>query len=213
MRTGHLRQHAGERASGDSGVTLSELLVIMTLMGVLLAATYTLTNALSGWTNRVDARVRASDDARVLMDRMTRELRQAVEVKDGDGAFTQALPRQCAFYSDIDRDGSPEIVSYRVAGNVLYRGVAEPSRAVPPYTPYGTAVEAVLVRSIDALWTGSAFTYYDRSDPPVQVSSGTPEDISAVSLRLVNSVTVGGVTGVADRSTWVKVRSVENAIE
>jgi hypothetical protein len=34
-----------------------------------------------------------------------------------------------------------------------------------------------------------------------------------VSLRLVNSVTVGGVTGVADRSTWVKVRSVKNAID
>jgi prepilin-type N-terminal cleavage/methylation domain-containing protein len=213
MRTRHLARHAGGRSGDDSGVTLGELLVVMTLMGVVLAAAYTLTNALSGWTNRVDARVRASDEARLLMDRMTRELRQAVEVTDGGGAFTQALPRQCAFYSDIDRDGSPEIVSYRVAGNVLYRGVAEPSRVVPPYTPYGTTVESVLVRSIDALWTGSAFTYYDRSDPPVQVSSGTPEDISAVSLRLVNSVTVGGVKGVADRSTWVKVRSVKNAID
>ena len=202
------------RASrSDDGVTLAELLVVMTLLVLVVSSSYLLMNTVSGWIDTVDARSRATDQARVMIDRITRELRQAVEITEGGGAFSDAQPRRCAFYSDVDHDGAPELVTYRVQSKYLYRSVAEPSKTVPPYAPYGAAVETLVMSSVDSSWNGNVFTYYDRSDPPAEVSPGHEEDVSAVSLRLVNYATVGKKTEFVDLSTWVKVRSIKNSIE
>lgn len=199
--------------SRDEGFTLSEMLVITALTSILLGASFLLLNAVTTMADEVQARTIAEDESRHLMDGLTRELRQAYEIEAGAGAFVDAQPRRCAFYSDVDRDGVPELVEYRVTGTTLYRSERSADTSLPPYTWGTPAHESIVVTSLDGGWNGNVFTYWDNSDPPGEVPSGQEERVSAVELRLVNSATVNKRTALVDLSTWVKVRAVHNTID
>jgi hypothetical protein len=161
----------------------------------------------------VQARTLAADEGRAVMDRITREFRQAYEIEDNQGAFEDARPRECVFYTDVNRDGIPEKVWYRVQAGRLYRSQATATTALPPYTFGAFGSQEVLAESLDGSWTGNVFTYYDGDDPPDEVPSGQADRISAVSLRLVTGATVNKKTAFVDLSTWVKIRAVHNTID
>lgn len=198
--------------SGDAGFTLTELLVVTMLMGMVLGLVFMVLGAVNSMADGLEARTIATDENRMVMDRVTRELRQAQEIVEGDGVFLRAQPRQCAFYADVDHDGVPELIEYRVQGNTLYRSETASVDSVPPYT-YGTPTSDVVITSIDGGWSGNVFTYFDNQQPAQEVSSGHPEDISAVELRLINTKTVNRKSAFVDLSTWVKIRSVHNTID
>ena len=148
------------------------------------------------------------------MDQITRDLRQSVELTDKGGTFLVAQPRPMEFYSAIDHDGAPELVTYRVQAPSLLRSVFEPTTQVAPYTYGSIAFSSVtVVKSLDGNWNGNIFTYYDRQDPPQEVPPGHKEDVSAVALRLINGATLNKKTAFVDLSTWVKIRSVHNSID
>lgn len=197
----------------ESGYTLTEMMVVLALLGVVLAAAFMMLQSITGMVDRVEARTIASEDGRMIMDRVTREIRQAYEIEDNQGAFVDAQPRNCTFYTDLNRDGIPEMVTYRVQGKRLYRSEATATSSLPPYQFGAPQPEELLIASLDGGFTGQVFTYYDSQDPPNEVSSGHPEAVSAVSVRLVNAATVNRKTAVVDLSTWVKVRSVHNTID
>lgn len=198
----------------DAGVTLIELLTVVSLLSVVVAAAYMLFGSASAMSDQLEARAAAMEENRKGMYSITRELRQAVEITDAGGAFQAAQPRQCEFYTDVDDDGAPELVKYRVHQGQLLRSVFEPTTQVAPYTFGATgSAEQAIISSIDGSWNGNIFTYYDRSDPPAEVNNGHKEDASAVSLRLINYATVNHKTAFVDLSTWVKIRSIHNSID
>jgi prepilin-type N-terminal cleavage/methylation domain-containing protein len=202
----------------DEGVTLPELLIVISLLTVVIFTAYLLFDALNGMTDRVEARVRASDEVRLTMDRITREIRQAQEISNGAGAFPAGCmnPRDISFYSDVDHDGAPEVVRYRVVGTALKRTVAQPTNQVPPYTPYLTASQETTVTNLlDATLaaSGAIFEYYDRQDPPQPVTGGQVHRVSAVRVHVIGGAVVNRRSAYCDMETWVKVRSVNNAID
>jgi prepilin-type N-terminal cleavage/methylation domain-containing protein len=201
------------RLTRDEGFSVSEMMVVSLLLGIVLAASYLLMSAATGMADQIQARTIAADEGRAVMDRITREVRQAYEIEDNKGAFVDAQPRQCTFYTDADRDGRPEMVRYRVVGQVLYRSQASATSALPPYTFGPFSAEEVIVSSLSGGFNGNVFEYYDSADPPRVVPSGKPADVSAVRLRLVTSATVNKKTAFVDLSTWVKVRAVHNTID
>lgn len=198
--------------ASDSGTTLTELLVVTMLMGMVLGLVFMILGAVNTAADTLEARTIAIEENRMVMDRITRELRQAQEISEGDGVFLRAQPRQCAFYADVDHNGVPELIEYRVVGKVLYRSETSSTVAVPPYA-YGSPRSDVIITSMNGGWNGNVFDYFDSQEPAQQVSPGHSEDISAVQLRLVNSKTVNKKTAFVDLSTWVKVRSVHNTID
>jgi prepilin-type N-terminal cleavage/methylation domain-containing protein len=215
-----VRGTAATWAARDEGVTLTELVIVMSLLTVVVFAAYMLFDAVSGMTDRVEARSRAADEARLALDRITRELRQAQAISTEEpGAFAAAGmgPRDIQFYSDVDHDEAPELVRYRVVGTALKRSVAQPTNNVPPYTPFLTAsAETTTASLLDAALassTGVIFSYYDGADPPQPVGSGLVQDISAVQVHLIDGARVGAITAYVDVETWVKVRAVNNEIE
>lgn len=198
--------------ASDAGFTLTELLVVTMLMGMVLGLVFMVLGAVNAMADGLEARTIATDENRMVMDRVTRELRQAQEIVEGDGVFLRAQPRQCAFYADVDHDGVPELIEYRVTGHTLYRSETSSTVAVPPYT-YGSPRSDVVITSVNGAWSGNVFTYYDNQEPAQEVSSEHPEDVSAVELRLINAKTVNKKTAFVDLSTWVKIRSVYNTID
>jgi type II secretory pathway component PulJ len=201
------------RIHRDEGYSVSEMMVVAILMSLVIIASYTLMTAATGMADSVQARTLAADEGRAVMDQITREFRQAYEIVDNEGAFEDARPRECVFYTDVNRDGIPEKIWYRVQGGMLYRSQATATTALPPYTFGAFGPEEVLAESLDGTWTGNVFTYYDGQDPPDEVPSGQADRISAVSLRLVTGATVNKKTAFVDLSTWVKIRAVHNTID
>lgn len=201
------------RISRDEGYSVSEMMIVAVLMAIVIVASYTLMGAATGMADAVQARTLAADEGRAVMDRITREFRQAYEIEDNEGAFEDARPRECVFYTDVNRDGIPEKVWYRVQSGTLYRAQASATTVLPPYTFGAFGPAEVLVESLDGSFTGNVFTYYDGDDPPDEVPSGQAERVSAVKLRLVNGATVNKKTAFVDLSTWVKIRAVHNTID
>ncbi len=206
-------EHIRIQLVDDEGFTLTELLVVSVLMLVVLAMTFMVLQATTAMSSTIEARSIASGESRLLIDRMTREFRQAVEIDEGEGVFDEALPRRCSFFTDLNHDGVPERVTYTVRGRAMYRAEADATTAVPPYQFGSDRAETIVIQSFKGGWNGNVFTYYTNENPPQEVHNGHPEDASAVKVWLVNSATSGAKTSYVDSSTWVKIRSVHNTID
>jgi prepilin-type N-terminal cleavage/methylation domain-containing protein len=109
----------------QEGVTLTELLIVISLLSVVVIAAYLLFDAVSGMADLVEAKSRATDQTKLAMERIIRELRQAQEIQDGGGAFAvNLLPGDMSFYANVDRSSeAPELVRYRQNGVRLLRSV------------------------------------------------------------------------------------------
>jgi type IV pilus assembly protein PilW len=121
---------------GDSrGLTLAELLVTLAVLGLLLAAVGTMLLAGQRAWALGAARVEAQQSARVALERMATELREAGYDPAGAGlaAIVLAEPERVTFQRDLDADGvldaTRERVTYLLRGTVLRRdagGGAQP---------------------------------------------------------------------------------------
>jgi Tfp pilus assembly protein PilW len=197
----------------DEGTTLTELLIVTMLMGMVLRLAYLMMGAVTKMADGMQARTVATDDGRQALDRMTRELRQAMEVTEGQGVFTVMGARQCTFYADVNQDGRPERITYRVSTNNLLRAETHTTNAIPPYTFSTTPTTEVVMSTVDPTWTGALFVYYSNADPPAVVASPNYANVSAVAVKLINSVTVNRSTYSVTQETWIKIRSVHNTID
>lgn len=211
IRSMHDRADRVRGVSSDAGVTLIELLVVVSLLSVVMATAYLLQGSASMMSDQIEARATAYDESRKAVDRITRELRQAVEITDQGGAVERAQPPHIEFYSDVNNDGAPELVEYDGQTGSLVRSVFDPTTVVPPFTFHSSASTSSVV--IESLGSDDIFTYYDRADPPHLIVPGHEEDVSAVSLHLINSATVNGSTASVDVATWVKIRSILNSVD
>ncbi len=201
------------RLRSDDGYTLAEVLVVAVLVPVVLGIAFMLWQMVNGIVEQTEATDIANTRGRIAMDRIGRELRQAQEVVQGDGAFAAAQPRLCIFYADVDGDGIPERITYRVVGQELRRTQAHATNAVPPYTWGSDAPEQVVLPSLKGGWTGNVFDYFDTEDPPQAVPPGQSKDVSAVSVHLISAGAAGHTQSFVDFSTWIRIRAVNNGID
>lgn len=195
---------------GDNGTSLPELLVVSALMVIVLGTIYMVFGATVAIADQAQARAEAADDSRLGVDRITRELRQAQEMTEGQGVFTVFQDRQCTFYCDVTRDGRPERIRYYVSNNAVYRTQANPTTQFPPYAYSAESAPIRLIKKLKPDWTGAIFQYYTNDSPPVRITAGSGADISAVKVLMINQATSGKRTVNVTADTWVKIRSVRN---
>lgn len=194
----------------EAGVTLTEMLVVMVLLGSVLAVAYMTMDLSRTMADTTQARAMASDQARSAIDGMTRELRQAREIVENGGGFVTAAERDCVFYADINHDSVPERIRYYVSGQRVYRVSASALTSAPPYTFGAYSAAVALPGALKSGWTGAVFTYWNGEDPPT--APAAIADISAVEIHLMGSASSGDRTADVDLTTSVKVRSVHNEL-
>jgi prepilin-type N-terminal cleavage/methylation domain-containing protein len=194
----------------DWGFTLIELLLSALILPIVLSAGYLVFTTMSGSYSSISAQSEATSEAQRAMDTMVREIRQAREIADGAGAFKSTEERRCSFYADLDRDGTPERITYYVDGTDLYRALAKPTIPAYPYDYVDGPAQRVVNLS-----TSSAvvFTYYDKSNPIQKViGSPNPSTVVAVGIDLSASrAAQNGQVSVGFR-TRVKVRALFNSL-
>ena len=152
----------------EAGFSLVELLVSLGLLGLLMAAT--LTVLLAGQESYAlgAARVEAQQSARIALERMVKELREAGYDPTGAGlaAVLVAEPAQVAFQRDLNGNGvvdpTRERVTYLLRGSILRREAGAGAQPV---------IEGV--RSL-------ALTYFDRTG----AQTTEPARVTSIRIRL-----------------------------
>lgn len=157
-----------QRRDGSTGFALAELLVVLAVAGLILLA---LTGLLQqGGQAYLDgtARLEAQQDARVALERLGRELREAGIDPQGTGFPPLVNPTATGFtiQNDLNGDGviagNRERITYSLTGRTLRRnagGGAQP-----------------LIDDVEAL----TFTYLDADGRPTRV----PGEIRSVLIAL-----------------------------
>jgi prepilin-type N-terminal cleavage/methylation domain-containing protein len=195
------------RRSLDDGFTLTELVVVMFILGVVLAVVQTTMVMTSRTVSDNNLRVSQTEQARAAMDAMSRSLRTAVLPAQLGGtcsacnvaAFVQATSTSVQFYADVDNDQNlvgPSRVTYVVTASGDLTETVQPPDAHAPdnrsYTycapgPGCPVVSRVLARNVQA--TSPVFAYYDRTGAALAVVPLTAAELAAVdSVDLVLTV-------------------------
>jgi prepilin-type N-terminal cleavage/methylation domain-containing protein len=168
---------AGQQARRDAGLTLPELLIAMSLTGVLLAALASLFIGATKTTHGTQNRLEEVNDGRVAISIMGRAMRTAIlpnqlfDVSSTDtSAFISATPTSLRFYANIDNPANsvgPTKVTYGVAAGVLTQITQTPNPFVPANPVYvycapgaGCPTKTkILARGV--LTSSPIFRYYD----------------------------------------------------
>jgi hypothetical protein len=201
------------RLTDDTGMSLTELLVVCTLMGIVLGSIFMAFGATQAIADTAAARTAASDESQQFFDRISRELRQAQENGEGTGVCAIAEPRRVVFYVDLDQNGRPERVTYKMSGTSLMRSEASPTNAFPPYTYGPESAARTVIKKVRPDWMGEVFQYYTSANPPVKLNNTQLPSIASLRINVVNQVRSGSRTVNLDASTWIKIRSVYNAVD
>lgn len=216
------------RLRDDTGMSLTELLVVTVLMGVILATSYMLLNTATVMADQSEARAIAADEAQQTIERMTREIKQAQEVKDGKGALCSTQPDSIQLYMDENMDGSPEKIRYYRSGTTIFRQLAPVTSALPlTHGAYGTP--EVVLEDLSPT-QGNVFCYHSTApDTAVTCANGSkhgyevvpnstdpensPPVVSMVGIDLRNQHSTGQQTATVVTSVIVRIRAVENVVK
>ena len=226
-----LRQHAASDPH-DEAFTLVELLISVVILGFVLSIVFLMLTSVSTMADRLNANAAATDEARHAVDVMTRELRMA-QVPDppSDGSAAPAAmqnslylgnvqDQRLSFWSDVDRDGRAELVTYKMSGLSLVRTVTD----LVSETTLGTeGPEQVLVKNFPASVraTDPIFRYWDENGNRLTTGGGTnsvdPSTQTVVAVELdVTAASNGnyssGALLTASIDNLVRLRSAKTSL-
>ncbi len=211
---------------GDAGLSLTELLVTMMIMGILVAATAALYISSLKTSTGTKSRLEEISDGRIAFSAMSRSLRTAIlpsQLYDASSsetaAFIEAGPLSMRFYANLDNPNNvigPSRVTYTVtAARELIETKQLPNQPVVNNkyiycdpTVVGCSVQRkVLARGVDP--TETIFRYYDDLGTQLSSSVLTQDEMENIdSLDLSLTVRQPGSGG--DGSTYVSRVALPN---
>lgn len=196
----------------DRGLTLTELLVVVSLMSIVIGVAYFVLHAVTNMADGNIARAAASDQAQLFVDRAGRELRQAMEAEEGQGAFVEISPRKIVFYSDVTNDTIPERITYFVENGSVYRTQATTSDTITPFKNFsGESAKVKLVDTVDPAWSDPIFTYWDETNTAV-TNSAYKAAVARVDVVMRAQAKSGQRESVSHQTITARLRSVHNVV-
>lgn len=204
-------------ARDDRGITLTETLVTMLVLGFVLAAVMSLFTSSLRTASATNKRLEEIADGKIAVSVMTRSLRTAIlpsqlydTASTDTAAFIKAKPDEISFFANlenIDNTVGPSKVTYLVdAGGVLRESVQPPLPRAAGVTRFtycdpnlaSCAVKRrILARNVD-LTQGSIFAYYNAMSVKL-VGDPLPladlESVDSVDVTLTVRVAGSGGNG------------------
>jgi prepilin-type N-terminal cleavage/methylation domain-containing protein len=217
------RHGAGRSALRDDGLSLVEVLVAMGLFGVLGTLLLGLALSTSQVTEDTRSLANVTEQSRLAMERMTRELRQAEEIQAVQ--FTGGQPTGVTFWTDFNGNGAkdlnaadPEVVTYRWnAGSselTLTANDASGTATTRPVLAADVTSFVIGLRSSKWQYDSSAdgitttWQELDQSGPPVGNADGVLNGPELAHIDLVSlAMTVSRGSQAQNYSTQVDLRN------
>jgi type II secretory pathway pseudopilin PulG len=209
------------RARSESGHTLMELVVAMSIGMIILLVAFHLLDRSLGLTREVSDRVDAVQRGRLAMDTMTRQLRSQVCLATAagtgtDAALSAASGDSVTFYSNLSATGVPEkdTLTFDEAARTLIRTRIDGSGAAPFTThtaaPKNTTLLNNAARNGPSPTANPIFTYYgfDNSVPPKAVKQLTPMPLTQAQRESTARIVVSFVSRPAQATTTNKKAAV-----
>lgn len=179
-------------------MTLVEVMTVVAILGAVLAlATQAFLSAQSTVTAE-DNRLQNLDEARVLMDTVTKDLRTAAILSGGTSPFVAAEPNHVAFYANVETTGPPNFVDISIdstnpSAPVLLEKVTPadlpltdpPTYCAPGGPPCGTTKLRFVGRYVTNDVSNPLFTYYDVNGQPVGTAGQALTDPEKLLVRAV----------------------------
>ncbi len=147
------------RIKHEGGFTLIELMVAVSIFGFLAIGVIALVSTVLVGSDESGRDLANIDEARKVAFGFTTGLRSAAYSETGGYPLQVADAQNLIFFTNTDGDEEVERIRYYVSGNVLMRGVIDPSGSPAMYDP-GDEQSFVVVR--DLANNGSpVFLYFD----------------------------------------------------
>ena len=193
---------AVRRFRDESGMSLPEVMVVIAVLGVVMIFSLTSVATFERATTGEIRRLENLDEARVLMQVVTKDVRTAVRLSSSTSPFIKADDNEVQFYANLNLTTScPKIVRIHVDVSVrLIESVWEPTSGTPPTctysgNPMGTpptgATDTRLVGRYVANTTSEPiFTYYYDNAGVLTAFTTTDTPLSAANSFLVTSVQI-----------------------
>lgn len=138
------------------GFTLIETVVAIGLFTIIGGGSILLIGSMVSTNRQLGTVAADADQARQVIFRIMKELRNSESSNTGAYSIAQANPQELIFYSNIDGGSDIERIRYYLSNNNLYRGVVKPTGT--PYT-YNLGSESS-VKLLSDLATGSQPLFY-----------------------------------------------------
>lgn len=124
----------------EEGLTLVELMVVITIFGIVMAGLFGGLTGIIRATNTIDVRTENVDQARLAIASLSRDLRTAAPGPAGEAAFLVADDRNARFHAQLGEGGTPVLVELAVdAQDRLVETVTPPTIAADGSVTYDPA--------------------------------------------------------------------------
>lgn len=205
---------ASSARPAQAGFTLVELLITIIVGGIFATGLFAFFFAGTDASRTHESQARSQADARGAIDRMTREIRQAVSFDGGvTPPITKLSPTELIMYVDNSRAVGtvvprPTRVHYMLVAGDLIREIALPSAATPPaysaaYTGRDVAVAGAGNGSIPL------FTGVEAGGSTLAATLNSPQtrSIQQVTIRLLSRYKTGNSPKDLEFTTDVTLRN------
>ena len=163
------------------GFSLFEVLIVTALFGLVLFAVVSLRGNLDVLQNLVNQKLQSRADLSQTLQIFVTELRSAGPSSLGAYPIAAAASSSLTFYSDIDKDGLFERVSYTLASSTLKKSVIKPTGNPLTYAT-SSVVTTTVVNYVVPQPAASIFSYYDSAYTGSEAAMTEPIDLGAVRI-------------------------------
>jgi prepilin-type N-terminal cleavage/methylation domain-containing protein len=164
------------------GMTLTEILVVVGILGIIVVAITTFQKNVITNNKIANDSLSAIQDARTILRVMTKELRTASPSNNGAYPIAQAGTSTITFFSDSNGDGVKEQIRYYLTGMTLKKGSIVPTGSPLVYNSNNETF-TTLAYNIKNATSTSLFEYFDSSY--TGTSSPLTQPVTTTNVRLI----------------------------
>jgi prepilin-type N-terminal cleavage/methylation domain-containing protein len=192
----------------NQGFTLVEMIVVIALFTIL---SLSVTSAIvqfyrtNAYAVAQSSEVQSASNALKLV---VRDIREVTYADNGSFPIITASSNRFVFFSDVDRDGSVEMVEYVLVGTTLMKNITNAAGPPPTYPGVPSEVRTVSTFVRNAAQAVPTFRYFNSADQEVNGSDVTK--IMSVSLEIIVNVDPNRSPGLFTLTSQATLRNLKN---